>query len=106
MNNSTDNIFFLKGFIGQDPDLKEIKGNKLVNLSIGQNVKNAKGEEKTYWHKVVAWGKLAEIIGEKYKKGMLVRIEGWLNPKVSEIEGSKYAMCDLVVNSIEKIEKI
>jgi len=99
-----DNIFYLKGFVGQDPDLKETKNNnKVVNLSIGENISNKEGETRTNWHRATAWDRTAEYISENIKKGMLVRIEGRNVPRLLEIEGKKYPTNELVINSIEQI---
>ena len=68
--NAMKNRVQLIGHVGNDPEIKNLDGGKKVaNLTIATNdsYKNDKGEkvEQTEWHKVVAWGKTAEII-EKY----------------------------------------
>ena len=68
--NALRNKVQLIGHVGQDPEIKNLDGGKKVaNLTIATNdsYKNEKGEkvEQTEWHRVAAWGKVADII-EKY----------------------------------------
>jgi single-strand DNA-binding protein len=69
------------GRLGQDPDVRYTQSNTAVaNLSVAtsERYKDSTGEwkENTEWHRVVAWGRLAEICQEYLKKGSLVYIEG------------------------------
>jgi len=81
------NKVILIGNLGQDPEMRYIEsGTAVANVSIATseswNDKNT-GEkvEKTEWHRVVFWGKLAEIVGEWLKKGSQVYIEGSLQTR-------------------------
>lgn len=69
------------GRLGQDPEVRYTQSNTAVaNLSIAtsERYKDSSGEwkENTEWHRVVAWGRLAEICQEYLKKGSQVYIEG------------------------------
>lgn len=69
------------GNLGNDPDMRYTKGDTAVcNISVAttERWKNKDGErvEETEWHRVVAFGKLAEIMGEYLRKGSQVYIEG------------------------------
>lgn len=69
------------GRLGQDPDVRYTQSNTAVaNLSVAtsERYKDKSGEwkENTEWHRVVAWGRLAEICQEYLKKGSQVYIEG------------------------------
>lgn len=73
----------LVGNIGQAPEIKEIAGGKKVaNFSMATNEiwKDANGEKQTetQWHRMVAWGKLAELIEKYTTKGSEIMIEGKL----------------------------
>ena len=73
----------LLGNIGNAPEIKEITGGKKVaNFSLATNEvwKDAKGEKQTetQWHRLVAWGKLAELIEKYTTKGSEIMIEGKL----------------------------
>ncbi len=78
---SSLNKAMIIGRLGQDPDVRYTQSNTAVaNLSIAtsERYKDSTGEwkENTEWHRVVAWGRLAEICQEYLKKGSLVYIEG------------------------------
>lgn len=69
------------GRLGQDPEVRYTQSNTAVaNLSVAtsERYKDSSGEwkENTEWHRVVAWGRLAEICQEYLKKGSQVYIEG------------------------------
>lgn len=71
----------LIGNLGADPELKMLPSNTAVcNLSVATSDsykdKNGQKVDKTEWHKVTIYGKLAEIIAEYAKKGSAVYIEG------------------------------
>lgn len=77
----------LIGHVGKDPESRFLpNGNAVVNLTIAtseQWLDKTSGEkkEKTEWHRVTAFGKLAEIIGQYCTKGKLVFIEGKLTTR-------------------------
>jgi single-strand DNA-binding protein len=77
------NKVILIGNLGRDPEIRYTQsGSAVANFSIATTERwtNRDGEaqEKTEWHRIVAWGKLAEICGEYLKKGKQVYIEGSL----------------------------
>ena len=70
----------LIGRVGQSPELKG-DTTKVVNLSLATTDKWKKGgetKEKTEWHRLVFWGKLAEIVEKYVSKGSLIYISGKL----------------------------
>lgn len=75
------------GRAGKDPEVRYgPSGDAIANLSIATTESwkdKASGErqEKTEWHRVVVFGKLAEIVGEYVKKGALVYFEGKLETR-------------------------
>lgn len=78
---SSLNKAMIIGRLGQDPDVRYTQSNTAVaNMSIAtsERYKDNMGEwkENTEWHRVVAWGRLAEICQEYLKKGSQVYIEG------------------------------
>ena len=71
----------LLGHLGRDPEIKFTQSGKAVtnfSLATSNKWKDKAGnwQEEVEWHNIVAWGKLAEIAGEYYKKGYLVYVEG------------------------------
>lgn len=78
---SSLNKAMIIGRLGQDPDVRYTQSNTAVaNMSIATSnrYKDNQGEwkEETQWHRVVAWGRVAEIAQEYLKKGSQVYIEG------------------------------
>lgn len=81
--NALRNKVLLIGNLGQDPEVTELEsGNKVARFSVATNetYRNTKGEKvtDTQWHKVVVWGKTAEIAENFLNKGKEVAIEGKL----------------------------
>jgi len=80
------NKVILLGRLGKDPELKYTpSGAAVTTFSIATDLawKDQEGNQKqvTEWHRVVAWRKLAEIVGNYLKKGSLVYIEGRLQTR-------------------------
>jgi single-strand DNA-binding protein len=75
------NKVMLIGNLGKDPELRYTTSGTAVatfSLATNESWKDADGnlQERTEWHNIVAWKKLAEICGEWLKKGKKVYIEG------------------------------
>ena len=84
------NKVILIGRLGKDPELRYTADGTPVatfTLATTETRKNKDGtkSEKTEWHRVVAWRKLGEVVGEYLKKGRLVYIEGSIQSR--EFEG-------------------
>ncbi len=95
----------LIGHVGHDPEVKTFEGGKVASLSVATNESftNKKGEkvEETHWHKVVAFGKVAEIIEKFVVKGKEIAIEGKLSSRTYEDkEGNKRYVTEVVVSDL------
>ena len=80
------NKVILVGNLGQDPEVKYMpNGNAVANITVAtsESWKDKSGEkqERTEWHRVVMFGKLAEITGEYLRKGSQVYLEGKLQTR-------------------------
>ena len=80
------NKVMLIGHLGNDPERRETaSGQTVVNftLATSEGFKDSSGnfQERTEWHRIVAWGKLAEICSQYLKKGRQVYIEGRLQTR-------------------------
>lgn len=81
------NKVILVGNLGQDPEIRYMpNGGAVANITLATSESwrdKATGEqkEKTEWHRVVLFGKLAEVAGEYLKKGSQIYIEGKLNTR-------------------------
>ena len=96
----------LIGNVGNDPEVKTFDGGKKVaNLTIATNetYRNEKGEkvEQTEWHRIVAWGKTAEIIEKYVSKGKEIAVDGKLTHRsYDDKNGEKRYITEVVVNEI------
>jgi single-strand DNA-binding protein len=80
------NKVILIGNLGADPELRYTpSGQPVANFRIATSEswmdKQGQKQERTEWHRIVAWGKLAELVGEYLKKGRQVYIEGKLQTR-------------------------
>ena len=92
------NKVILVGNLGQDPEIRyTADGRAIANFSIAtsetwKDKNTGERKEKTEWHRVVVFGKLAEICGEYLAKGKQVYIEGKLQTRSWEQDGvTKYS---------------
>ncbi|GEM54945.1 single-stranded DNA-binding protein [Flavobacterium branchiophilum NBRC 15030 = ATCC 35035] len=105
MNNLRNRVQLI-GNVGNDPEIKSFDGGKkLANLTIATNETfiNEKGERKTNteWHRVVAWGKIAETIEQFVKKGKEIAIEGKLTTRsYDDKNGEKKYITEIIVQEI------
>jgi single-strand DNA-binding protein len=104
--NAMKNKVQLIGHVGQEPEVKTLgEGKKVANITIATNdyYINAKGEkvEDTQWHKVKAWGKVADIIEKYVTKGKEICIEGKLTySDYLDKDGVKRYVTEIVANDI------
>ena len=94
MANSVNKVI-LVGRLGKDPEVKYTQAGVPVTrftLATDESWKDQSGEkqQRTEWHNIVAWRKLAEICGQYLNKGKLVYVEGRLQTRSWEDkEGNK-----------------
>ncbi|MBN1449179.1 MAG: single-stranded DNA-binding protein [Bacteroidetes bacterium] len=98
------NKVMLIGHLGADPELRYTEGNVPVanfNIATNESYKDQNGNlvDRTEWHRIVAWRKLAEVLAEYLKKGSKVYIEGKLQTRSwDDKDGNKRYMTEVVVN--------
>lgn len=96
----------LIGNLTRDPELRQIPGGQTVaSFGIATNFSwtdsSGQKQDKTEFHNIVAWRKLAEICGQYLKKGMKVYIEGRIQGREWEAEdGSKRNRTEIVVENM------
>ena len=89
-----------------NPEVKNLESGKTVaNLSLAttETYKNQEGEkvQDTTWHRLVAWGKTAEIAEKYLKKGSEVAVEGKLvNRSYETANGEKKYISEVLINEI------
>ncbi len=105
------NKVILIGNLGQDPEVKYMpNGNAVANVSIATSEswkdKNT-GEQvdKTEWHRVVFFRRLAEIVGEYLKKGSKVYVEGKLQTrKWQDKDGKDHWTTEIIANEMQMLD--
>ncbi|MCE7053524.1 single-stranded DNA-binding protein [Algoriphagus sp. AGSA1] len=102
--NALRNKVQLIGHLGTKVELKTLESGKIVgNVSLATNeyYKNQKGERvsETTWHRLVAWGKTAELLEKYTDKGSEIAIEGKItNRDYSDKDGVKRYLTEIVVS--------
>lgn len=103
------NKVILIGNLGADPELRyTASGTAIAKFSLAttESWSNKEGgrEDRTEWHRVVAWGRLAEICGEYLSKGRSVYIEGKLRTRAWEDrEGNKRYTTEIVAQTMQML---
>lgn len=101
------NKVILIGNLGKDPEFKYTPGGQPVatfSLATTERFsdKNGQRQEKTEWHNIVAWGKLAELVNQYLKKGRSAYIEGKLTTRSwDDKDGNKRYKTEIVANTIQ-----
>ncbi|HAH55803.1 MAG TPA: single-stranded DNA-binding protein [Flavobacterium sp.] len=104
--NALKNTVQLIGHVGQEPEIKTFDGGKKVaNITMATNEvyykDNGDKVEKTEWHKVKAWGKVADIIEKYVTKGKEICIEGKITySDYLDKNGEKRFVTEIVANDI------
>jgi single-strand DNA-binding protein len=108
---SLRNSVKLIGHLGADPEIKTLEGGKVVakfSLATTENYKNTRGEKviSTEWHRLVAWGKVAELLQKYAHKGTEVAIEGKLmHHSYEDKEGITRYVSEVRVNELLFLSK-
>lgn len=105
------NKVILIGNLGKDPDLRYTpNGTAVASFSLATNErwkdKEGNYQDRTEWHRIVAWSKLAETVGEYLKKGSQVFIEGKIRSRTWEDQnGVKRTTTEIVANNLVMLGK-
>lgn len=102
------NKAFLLGNVGKDPEIRSTGGGTMVanfGLATTDRTKDQQGnwQDRTEWHNVVAYGRLAEIVRDYVKKGSKLFIEGRIttrNWEDKEHPGRKVYRTEIIVNDL------
>lgn len=95
------NKVILLGRLGADPELAQTSiGTPVAKFSLATS-ETYKGKTTVQWHKIVAWGKLAEICEKHLVKGQQAYFEGKIQYREWEKDGKKHYATDIVVDKME-----
>ena len=101
------NKVILIGHLGADPEIRYTQnGAPVANLRLATSEswknKNGQKEERTEWHRVVAWSKLAELAGQYLSKGRQIYVEGRLQTRSwDDKDGNKRYSTEIVATNIQ-----
>ena len=103
------NKVILVGRLGRDPETRYTGGGQAVanfSLATDESYKDRNGErqKRTEWHKIVVWGKQAEIAQQYLKEGSLIFIEGRIQSREwQDKEGQKRTSFEIVANNFRML---
>ena len=103
------NKAIIVGTLGNDPDVRHSQGGSTITkISVATNEqwkdKNGDKNERTEWHRITFFGKLAEIAGEYLKKGSQVYIEGRIQTsKYQAQDGTDRYSTEIVANEMQML---
>ena len=98
------------GTLGRDPEMKYLpSGSAVVAVSVAtdesyNDKQSGQKVEKTEWHRITAFGKLAEIIGQYLKKGSKAYFEGKLRTREWEKDGVKRYSTEIVAHDMMMLD--
>ena len=105
------NKVILIGNLGQDPEVRFTpSGTAVANLNLAtsdtwMDRQSGQRQERTEWHRIVAWGRLAEICNQYLKKGSKVYIEGRLQTRSWEgQDGQKRYTTEIVAGEMQMLD--
>ena len=100
------NRVILVGHLGRDPEMRYTSsGTPVTNFSLATNERwnnqNGERQERTEWHKIVTWNKLAEISNQYLTKGQLVFIEGRIQTREwDDRDGNKRRTTEVIASDM------
>ena len=106
---SSVNKVIVLGRVGKDPDVKYVpNGDCIVNITVATSEKwkdKTTGEQKetTEWHRIVFYRKLAEIVAKYILKGSLIYIEGKLQTRMWEKDGTKHYSTEIIAEKMQMV---
>ncbi len=106
------NKVILIGNLGADPEVRYMpNGEAWANVSLAtseswKDKNTGQPVERTEWHRVVFYRRLAEIVGEYLKKGAKVYVEGRLQTRQWEKDGVKHYTTEIIANEMQMLDRV
>lgn len=104
------NKAILVGHLGRDPEIRySASGAAIANVSLAtseswKDKQSGENQERTEWHRVVFFGRLAEIVGEYLKKGSQVYVEGRIQTrKWQDKDGNDRYTTEIVASDMQML---
>lgn len=98
----------LIGRLGKDPDVRyTTDGDAIASVTLATSEswkgKDGKKQEKTEWHNLVFFGRLAEVVGEYLKKGSLIYAEGKITTEKYDKDGEDRYITKIVAHEMKML---
>lgn len=109
MNRGVNKVILL-GNLGNDPEVRYMpNGNAVANVSVATSVTwkdkdTGEQKEKTEWHRVIFFNRLAEVVEQYVKKGSKIYVEGRLQTRSWDKEGQKHYTTEIVANEMQMLD--
>jgi len=106
------NKVILIGNLGADPEVRYMTNGEAwatVNIATSESWKDkntGQPVDRTEWHRVVFYRRLAEVVGEYLKKGAKVYIEGRLQTRQWEKDGVKHYTTEIIANDMQMLDRL
>ena len=103
------NKVIVVGNLGQDPDTRFMpSGSAVTNISVAtseswKDKQTGEKKERTEWHRVAAFGRLAEIMAEYLRKGSQVYIEGKLRTRKWDKDGQTHYTTEIIADQMQML---
>jgi single-strand DNA-binding protein len=96
------------GFVGSEPQMREVGEQRVASFSVAVNRKNGGGQKQTLWVRVNCWNKLADVAAQYIHKGSLVQVTTeWMRPSAwIDQSGSPQASVDLDANRLILLDRV
>lgn len=104
------NKVILVGNVGQDPETRYMpNGGAVTNVTLAtseswKDKNTGENQERTEWHRLVFYNKLAEIVAEYVKKGSKLYVEGALRTRSWEQDGVKRYSTEIIANEMQMLD--
>ena len=104
------NKVILVGNVGGDPETRYMpNGNAVTNITLAtsetwKDKNNGEQQERTEWHRITFYQRLAEIVAEYVKKGSKLYVEGRLQTRSWEQDGIKRYATDIIANEMQMLD--
>jgi len=104
------NKVIIVGNLGRDPETRYLpSGGAVTNVSVAtskswRDRESGEQKDRTEWHRVVFFNRLAEIASEYLKRGSKIYLEGELRPREWEREGQKHYTTEIVANEMQMLD--
>ena len=104
------NKVILVGNLGKDPELRHTpQGQAVANFPLATseswNDKSGQKQERTEWHRIVVWGKLAELCAKYLSKGRKAYVEGKLQTRAwDDNQGQKRYTTEIVASTVQFLD--